>query len=106
MTRRNVAATALAATLALAGCTDTGADPADQYIGGYANGYFISGQRGCGARMLQGLVGQPSMALNAANVPYGTRVIFPDSPQTEGYDANRVTVNVDAAGRIASVACG
>ncbi len=106
MTRRIVDAAVLAGTLALFGCTDTGADPADQYIGGYSNGYFISGQRGCGARMLQGLVGQPSMALNAANVPYGTRVIFPDSPESAGYDANRVTVNVDSAGRIASVACG
>lgn len=104
-------ASTVAVAAMLTGCADSqqAPDPAaryDKYIGGYANGYFIAGQAGCGARRLQGLVGQDASALNAASVPYGTRVLFPGSPQQTGYDPNRMTVTIDGASRISNVACG
>ena len=90
----------------LAGCETTGSGDSYKYPSDYSNGYFIAGQQtGCGARRNQYLDGQSSAALNAADLPYGTRMAFPNTPD-DGYNSGRITVRINEADKVTSVECG
>lgn len=60
----------------------------------------------CGAKALQGLVGQPAQVLAAMTFSQPLRVIRPGQPVTEDYRPARLNVEVDASERISRVSCG
>jgi hypothetical protein len=81
---------ALVLVMALAGCTGEEAPRGDA----------------CGAAGMQDLVGQGRDALAAMTLPAGTRVIEPGTKVTRDYRADRLNIEIDAAGVIVRVACG
>ena len=62
--------------------------------------------RTCGADERQDWVGQSVAALNDVDLPEGTRVLFPTTPATMDFNAERLNVAVDAADSISRVYCG
>jgi hypothetical protein len=62
--------------------------------------------RTCGADARQDWVGQSVAALNDVDLPGGTRVLFPTTPATMDFSAERLNVAVDASDRISRVYCG
>ncbi len=64
----------------------------------------ISGN--CGAKGLQGLLGQPESALASVSLPANTRIIRPGTAFTKDADRARLNIGIAAAGTIVHVACG
>ena len=62
--------------------------------------------RTCGADERQDWVGQSVAALNDVDLPEGTRVLFPTTPATMDFNAERLNVSVDASDNISRVYCG
>jgi len=62
--------------------------------------------RTCGADERQAWVGQSVASLNDVDLPDGTRVLFPTTPATMDFNAERLNVAVDAADAISRVYCG
>jgi hypothetical protein len=60
----------------------------------------------CPADQHQDWVGQRIDVLNDAELPDGTRVLFPTTPATMDYREDRMNVEVDKSDRIARVYCG
>lgn len=95
----------LCASLALgAGCTPVGQPPQPGTPPGVPPG--LSPDAACGAGGLQHLVGQPESVL--ATMRFGTvvRVIHPGDAVTEDYSPSRLDIEIDRAGRIATLTCG
>jgi Peptidase inhibitor I78 family len=82
--------------LALAACAQLGANSPDAVAQG----------RTCGADGRQDWVGQSVASLNDIDLPEGTRVLFPTTPATMDFNAERLNVAVDAADNISRVYCG
>jgi len=60
----------------------------------------------CQAPTYQGLVGRPESALAGVLFAVPVRVIRPGEAVTQDFSQSRVNISIDAAGRIAGVACG
>jgi len=60
----------------------------------------------CPAGQHQDWVGQSVAVLNDVDLPEGTRVLFPTTPATMDYRAERMNVGVGKDDRIAKVYCG
>jgi len=60
----------------------------------------------CGAPDLQGLVGQQRSTLDRMRFAVPLRVIEPGMAVTMDYSAQRLNIELDAAGRIQRVYCG
>lgn len=60
----------------------------------------------CAAAAHQDWVGQSVAVLNDADLPEGTRVLFPTTPATMDFNEARMNVAVDASDRITRVYCG
>jgi hypothetical protein len=60
----------------------------------------------CGADTRQDWVGQSVAVLNDIELPAGTRVLFPTTPATMDFNAERLNVAVDASDNITRVYCG
>ncbi|HRO11879.1 I78 family peptidase inhibitor [Amaricoccus sp.] len=60
----------------------------------------------CGAEAHQDWVGQRVDVLNDVDLPEGARVLFPTTPATMDYRAERLNVSVDKADTITRVYCG
>ncbi len=89
--RNTLAALPLSAalTLGLAACVETAAPTTGT----------------CPADELQGLIGQHRSVLDAVDYE-PMRVAGPDEAVTMDYNAERLDIRVDAAGRIVSLICG
>jgi hypothetical protein len=59
----------------------------------------------CPAPVLQHLVGEPEAAVETIDYDGPMRVIHPDEMMTMDYRIDRLTINIDEAGHIASLAC-
>lgn len=59
----------------------------------------------CDAARYAALVGQPAAALDRATLPASHRVVCADCAMTMDYSADRLTIRLDAEGKVASVAC-
>ena len=64
------------------------------------------GEGSCGAADHQAWVGQRVDVLNDASLPDDTRVLFPTTPATMDYRAERLNIAVDKADTITRVYCG
>ena len=82
--------------LALAACAEMQAGSPDAVAEG----------RTCGADERQDWVGQSVASLNDIDLPEGTRVLFPTTPATTDFNAERLNVAVDSADSIDRVYCG
>lgn len=60
----------------------------------------------CGADRLAGLIGQPEGALAGVATGGPLRVVHPGEAVTMDWNPARLTVGIDAGGRIASLRCG
>ena len=60
----------------------------------------------CPADAHQDWVGKRIDVLNDVDLPQGTRVLFPTTPATMDYRADRMNVSVDKADKITRVFCG
>jgi Peptidase inhibitor I78 family len=60
----------------------------------------------CGAADHQAWVGQSVAVLNDAALPEGARVLFPTTPATMDYRAERLNIAVDKSDKISRVYCG
>jgi hypothetical protein len=60
----------------------------------------------CPADTHQDWVGKRVDVLNDVDLPQGTRVLFPTTPATTDYRADRMNVSVDKADKITRVFCG
>lgn len=60
----------------------------------------------CGARGLQGLVGQPESALASLTLTAPARMIRPGMAVTMDYRAERLNIELDGQGQITRVTCG
>ena len=60
----------------------------------------------CAADAHQDWVGQRVDVLNDADLPEGTRVLFPTTPATMDYREDRMNVEVDKSDVISRVFCG
>ncbi|MFZ1467961.1 MAG: I78 family peptidase inhibitor [Paracoccaceae bacterium] len=60
----------------------------------------------CGAPGLQGLVGQNRRVLTTMKFGTEVRIIEPNSAVTMDFRAERLNIELDAAGTISSVTCG
>ena len=60
----------------------------------------------CAAPRHQDWVGQRVDVLNDADLPEGTRVLFPTTPATMDYSPDRMNVSVDKSDTITRVYCG
>ena len=85
---------ALVALLLLTGCAEQAAPPAKPAAPDL-----------CGAAGLQGLIGQPGDVVARMTLPKGTRVIAADSAITTDLRRERLNIELDAKGRVQSVAC-
>lgn len=59
----------------------------------------------CGAAGLQGLLGRPEAALQTVTLPPATRILRPDDVIPLDFSPDRLTIDIDALGRISSVTC-
>ena len=66
----------------------------------------MAGEDACGPGGWQGYVGQRVDALNTVELPANARVLFPTTPATMDYRAERLNVAVDKADTITRVYCG
>lgn len=66
----------------------------------------LGGEDACAASTHQDWVGQRVDVLNDVDLPEGTRVLFPTTPATMDYQAERLNVSVDKADTITRVYCG
>ena len=80
--------------LALAACAGMGSPDA------------VAEGRTCGADERQDWVGQSVASLNDIDLPEGTLVLFPTTPATTDFNAERLNVAVDSADSIDRVYCG
>jgi len=88
-----------AACLALAACApvvvEIGAPmPAPQIAAGL-----------CDAALYQTLIGRPAAEIDQATLPRAHRIVCADCAATADYVPDRLTVRLDANGRVASLAC-
>lgn len=60
----------------------------------------------CAAPDHQDWVGQRVDVLNDVDLPEGTRVLFPTTPATMDYQADRMNISVDGSDTIDRVFCG
>jgi hypothetical protein len=60
----------------------------------------------CGAGRLRKLVGQNAAALNAAPLPAEYRIVYPWNDGGGAFQAERLTVTVDASTTITRITCG
>lgn len=60
----------------------------------------------CPADVHQDWVGQRIDVLNDVDLPEGTRVLFPTTPATTGFNEDRLNVTVDRSDMITRVYCG
>jgi len=60
----------------------------------------------CPAEAHQDWVGQRVDVLNEADIPEGTRVLFPTTPATMDHREDRLNIEVDKSDTIARVYCG
>ncbi len=60
----------------------------------------------CGATGLQGLVGRPEAVLAGLRSGQPLRILHPGQAVTMEYSAARLTIEIDATGRIARLSCG
>lgn len=65
-----------------------------------------SGVNQCGALDLQYLVGGSVRELDAMRFNKPVRVLYPDTPVTMDYSADRLNFQIDRMGRIVRVSCG
>lgn len=94
----------LPALLALAACNTGPVDhPADTLGEGVA---MPDSDDTCGARRLQGLVGQDASAANGAAFTGEFRVLYPGDAGGAMFRPDRTTVRVDGQNRITKVQCG
>lgn len=66
----------------------------------------ITGEGECGPGAWQGYVGQRVDALNTVDLPADARVLFPTTPATMDFRAERLNIEVDASDTITRVYCG
>lgn len=59
----------------------------------------------CDAGRYAPLIGQPSATLDRATLPASHRIVCADCAMTMDYSADRLTIRLDAEGKVASVAC-
>jgi Peptidase inhibitor I78 family len=90
--------------LLLAGCVPVAdplpvVDPAP--VGGHG-----APQASCGAEGLQDLVGQSADRLKVMRFAGPMRVILPGQMVTMDYQGDRITITVDAQGKISNLTCG
>ena len=52
------------------------------------------------------LIGRDDDVLAAMTFPQGTRLIYPGTPVTEDFRAERLNIDIDRTGRITGVWCG
>jgi hypothetical protein len=60
----------------------------------------------CGAGRLRHLVGQNASTLNAAALPAEYRIVYPWNDGSGAFQAERLTVTVDASTTITRITCG
>lgn len=60
----------------------------------------------CGAAGMLDLIGRDDDVLAAMTFPQGTRLIYPGTPVTEDFRADRLNIDIDRTGRITGVWCG
>ena len=60
----------------------------------------------CGAKGLQGLIGQPSEVLDSMRFSQPVRVVRPGMAVTVDFRADRLTVEIDDANLIRRLSCG
>ena len=66
----------------------------------------VTGEGKCGLPEWQGYVGQRIDALNTVDLPADARVMFPTTPATMDFQAERLNIAVDSADTIVRVYCG
>ncbi|GGA65608.1 I78 family peptidase inhibitor [Pelagibacterium lentulum] len=100
---RTLPAITLFGAIALTGCTATGADPAQP-----------APPADCGAAALQSMVGEPVAGTTAENVTVGgepvqslgnVRVVGPDDAMTMDFNTERLTIETDEQGNLATARC-
>ncbi|GFE64473.1 I78 family peptidase inhibitor [Litoreibacter roseus] len=80
--------------LLLTACSPQFSDPDD-----------YNGVPTCGAADLQYLLGRPEAALAEIDLPAPSRVLRPGDIITLEFSPDRLTIDIDEAGRISSVTC-
>jgi hypothetical protein len=97
-----VRAFGLGLAFALGACTGTPFDDQAKE-GGMAS---VSGEGECGLAEWQPYVGQRIDALNTVDLPAEARVMFPTTPATMDFKAERLNIAVDGSDVITRVYCG
>ncbi|MEM9433576.1 MAG: I78 family peptidase inhibitor [Pseudomonadota bacterium] len=75
----------------IAGCT---IDPSD-----------IPGEQRCGAESFEYLLGEPAEILSEVTLPSFSRILRPDDVITLDFSPDRLTIDIDDLGFVASVSC-
>lgn len=65
----------------------------------------FDGRLTCGAENFQGLLGRPESVLASVDLPPATRVLRPGDIITLDFSPDRLTIDIDGNGRIASATC-
>ena len=103
--RSSVVGLAIAATVALAGCSSTASPPDTS----------MPPPLDCGADALSGMTGQSVVGSTAQDVrvggqaiavPGAIRVIAPGQPVTQDFRTDRLNLEVDASGNLVRAYCG